>query len=486
MMNLDNINQKKTDIMDALAKSIRNNDEAAMQKAMTEWQQFVTDNIMAEAQGIVGAADNAVLASRGVRQLTSAETKFYNNFITNAKQAATEGVVKGIGDALPETVIEAVFDDIKNAHPLLAAIKFTNTSAVTKIVLNKQGAQSATWDELNTEISKKLEGEIEVVSLTLCKLAAYMFVTMDMLDLGPAWVDRYTRETLSEALATGLETGLVDGNGLKQPIGMTRNYLGDLNASNGYPRKDAIAIKALDKNTYGALLATLSKAPNGNTRPISEVILLVNPADYFTKIMPVTTVLAPDGTYRNDVFPFPTKVIQSVGVPENHAIIGLADRYFMGMGTAQGGKLEYSDDYKFVEDLRTYKIKLYGMGRPLDENAFLYLDISGIDEVLPAVETVARKSVDLTSLSIGDLALTPTFDRNVTKYTATATAASNAVLATAKDGDATVTIKAGSTKVANGATASWANNAVTSLTIDVTNGTNKKTYTVDVTRGTPA
>lgn len=484
MMNLDKINQKKTDIMSALADSIRKNDETAMQKAMTDWQDFVTENIVAEAKGIVGAADNTVLASRGVRQLTSAETKFYESFITNAKQSATDGVIKGIGNALPETVIESVFDDIKRAHPLLSAIKFTNTSAITKMVVNKQGAQTATWDELNTPITKNLEGEIDIITLTLCKLSAYMFVTMDMLDLGPAWVDKYTRETLSEALATGLETGIVDGNGLKQPVGMTRDFIGDFNSSNGYARKSAIAVKALDKNTYGTLLSTLSKAPNGNTRAISEVILLVNPADYFTKIMPATTVLAPDGTYRNDVFPFPTKVIQSVGIPENHAIIGLAERYFMGMGTAQGGKLEYDDSYKFVEDLRTYKIKLFGMGKPLDENAFLYLDISGIDEVLPAVETVERKSADLASLSIGDLTLTPAFDRSVTEYTATATAASNAVLATAKDGDATVTIKAGSTKVANGSSASWTNNAVTTLTIEVANGRNKKTYKVEVTRGT--
>ena len=75
--------------------------------------------------------------------------------------------------------------------------------------------------------------------------------------------------------------------------------------------------------------------------------------------MPATTVLAPDGTYRNDVFPFPTKVIQSVGVPANHAVIGLAKRYFMGIGPAKGGKLEYDDSYKYVEEDR---IEMSGSG----------------------------------------------------------------------------------------------------------------------------
>jgi hypothetical protein len=55
----------------------------------------------------------------------------------------------------------------------------------------------------------------------------------------------------------------------------------------------------------------------------------------------------------------------------------------MGIGTGTGGKLEYSDDFKFLDDLRTYKIKFYGMGRPYDINAFAYLDISNLVPINP-------------------------------------------------------------------------------------------------------
>ena len=395
MLNLDNFNQRKTEIMNALASAVRSNDETAMQQAMTDWQNYLSESIIAEANGILGATDSNILASRGVRQLTSKEKKFYENLIASARQEVTPGsVITGIGEALQETTIESVFDDLKQNHPLLNAINFTNTSAITKMVMNKQGSQTATWDELNTPITKQLVGEIEIVTMTLCKLTAYMFVTFDMLDLGPAWIDKYVRETLAEALSVGLETAIVDGNGVNQPIGMTRNFTGSFNSSTGYARNSATAIKALDTDTYGTLLSTLAKAPNGNIRTISEVVLIVNPVDYFTKVMPATTVLAPDGTYRNNIFPFPTKLIQSVGAPEGHAIIGLAPRYFMGMGTAKGGKLEYDDSYKFIEDLRTYKIKLYGMGKPLDKNAFIYLDISNLKNVLPTFKVVTETTAD--------------------------------------------------------------------------------------------
>lgn len=388
MMNLDTIKAQKDELRNALADAVREADEQKIGEAMENWMQFVSDAVMAEAQGLVDATDRNVLAARGVRQLTAEETKFYNNFIANARQDA-QTVITNITQDLPQTVIDSVMEDMRAAYPLLNLIDFTNTGAAIKWVLNAQGAQAATWNELNTQIDKDLEGAIQIVDMVQCKLSAYMFTTEDMLALGPQWVDRYVRAVLADALSAGLETGMVDGNGLKCPIGMTRNFAGALDPSTGYARKSATSVVTLDPTTYGALLSTLATDGNtGKQRAVSRVLLIVNPTDYFTKVMPATTVLTPMGTYIGNVLPFPTDIVQSVGVPSGHAVLGIAKKYFMGVGTSKGGKLEYSDEYKFLEDLRTYKIKFYGMGRPYDINAFLYLDISNLVPVLPKVETV--------------------------------------------------------------------------------------------------
>lgn len=389
MQNLDAIKQKKDEIRNALADAIRANDDTAIGNAMDNWMQFVSEAVMAEAEGVVTATDRSILAARGIRQLTAEETKFYQDFIAAARQAGEQTVITNITSALPQTVIDSVMDDIKASYPLLDMIDFTNTGAAIKWVLNAQGAQAATWDELNTPITKDLAGALAVVDLTQCKLSAYMFTTQDMLALGPQWVDRYVRALLADALAAGLETAIVDGNGKKQPIGMTRAFTSSFDPSTGYARKEATSVVTLDPTTYGTLLAAL--ATDGNTskpRPVSRAILIVNPADYFTLVMPATTVLTPMGTYVGGVLPFPTDIIQSVGVPSGKAVLGIAKKYFMGVGTGAGGKLEYSDDYKFVEDLRTYKIKFYGMGRPYDINAFQYLDISNLVPVIPSIKTV--------------------------------------------------------------------------------------------------
>lgn len=385
MKNLDKIKQEKDKLRNALAEAIRANDEEALGAAMDNWMQFVSETVMAEANGLVDATDRSILSARGIRQLTSEETKFYESFIANARQDA-QTVITNITGALPKTVIDSVMDDMKAAYPLLDLIDFTNTGAAIQWVLNAQGAQAATWDEINTAIAKDLAGALQIVDLTQGKLSAYMFVTQDMLALGPQWVDRYVRAILADALAAGLETGIVDGDGVKKPVGMTRNFTGNFNASTGYARKTATAVTKLNPTTYGSLLKTLATdGLTGKTRSIARVILIVNPVDYFEKVMPATTVMTPLGTYAGNVLPFPTDVVQSVGVPSGHAVIGIAKKYFMGVGTGRGGKLEYSDEYKFLEDLRTYKIKFYGTGRPYDINAFLYLDISGLTAASPVV-----------------------------------------------------------------------------------------------------
>lgn len=112
---------------------------------------------------------------------------------------------------------------------------------------------------------------------------------------------------------------------------------------------------------------------------ISKVSIITNPIDYLKKIMPATTVMTSQGTYVNDLFPYPTDVIQSIMIDEGEAILADLPNYFLGIGHSKDAIIEYSDDIKFFEDQRAYKAKMYADGRPVDNNVSAVLDITELE-----------------------------------------------------------------------------------------------------------
>jgi HK97 family phage major capsid protein len=380
MKSKDLINEARQKFSESFIQSIKDGDEAKLADAVAEFSQAIQDALMQDAND--ASADNAALAARGVRVLTSAETKYYESIIKAMSTAKNvKAAIDSIDVAMPETIIDAVMEDIQTAFPLLDEIDFQNTTAITKWFYNKQGVQQAAWGKLGTEITKELSGAIGEINLTQCKLTAYMVVSKDFLKLGPTWLDAYVRAILSEANGVALETAVVDGDGNDCPIGMTRDLTKGTTSEGAttYAQKTATKVTKLDPATYGSILAKLAKTPSGRQRNIQDVILVVNPADYMSKVMPATTILTPQGTYVSDVLPFPTKVIQSVGMPEGHAVVGLGKRYFLGLGTSKDGLIDFSDHAQFLEDNRVYTTHLYGNGMPMDNAAFEYLDISKLE-----------------------------------------------------------------------------------------------------------
>jgi HK97 family phage major capsid protein len=395
MKNKDTLQTEKAAILQKLNQAIKDGSEEAFADAFTEFSLNIQESVMAEAHLMVQSADTTVLASRGVRQLTSEENKYYQAVIEAMRSNSPKQSLADLTVVLPITTIDAVFDDLLATHPLLNVIDFQNTSGLIEYIVNTNTKQLATWGALTAAIVTELTSGFKKIPLTLMKLSAFLPVAKSMLDLGPAWLDRYVRAILAEAIAFGLEAAIINGTGLNMPIGMNRQVQDGVVVTGGvYPLKATVPVVSLDPISYGALIGGMAVDANGNARVVNGVIMIVNPQDYLTKVFPATTVRSADGTYKNDVFPFPTTVIQSTEVPVGKAIFGLVKRYFMGIGTAKSGKIEFSDEYKFLEDERVYLIKLYGQGMPLDNNSFAYADISGLVPTIQSVTVVGVVSTD--------------------------------------------------------------------------------------------
>lgn len=357
--------------------------------------ELIEKDVLEKAQELAGVHDQQVLASRGVRQLTSAEKKYYEKLIDafkseNPKQALTDPEI-----VMPETVLDAVFDDLQTEHPLLSHLSFTNTRGAIKFLFSTNDFQKAVWGKLCAEITEEIEASFSEIDMTLMKLSAFIPVCEAMLDLGPVWLDSYVRQILYEALANGLEDGIINNlNTTTGPVGM----IADMTTGSGgvgaatFTAKSATPITDLQPATLGAQLAKLAVDAAGKARAIRDVILIVNPTDYFTKVFPATTVMNGAGVYVNNVLPYPMTIIQSAAVASGKAVLGLGYKYFMGIGMdSRAGRIEYSDEFKWLDDERVYKIKLYANGMPMDNNAFQYLDISGLK---PATVRVTIENED--------------------------------------------------------------------------------------------
>lgn len=370
-------------------EALKSEDPEQVAQAMADMAEGIQNEIMERAASIanVEQLDAQALASRGLRQLTSAEKKYYGKVIEAMKSEDPKQALAHIGVTMPKTIIEDVFEDLRAEHPLLAAIDFQNTTYVTEWIMNKNGKQKAVWGPITNEFKKELEGEFEKMNMVMYSLTAFLPVAKSMLDLGAQWLDSYVREVLKEAIYYGLEEAVICGNGKEQPIGMTKDLSAKKSEDEPYPDKEAIKITKFNPEQYGGVIAKLAVSRNGRPRKVGDVIMIVNPVDYFRRIMPATTVMRLDGTYANDVLPYPTKIIQSEEAPEGKAVVGIAKKYFMGIGASKDGAIEYDDSYKFLQRERVYGAFFYGNGKPNDNNAFLVLDISEIEPAAYAVET---------------------------------------------------------------------------------------------------
>lgn len=388
-MSLAIVNSQKAKLQSDMIAAMHAQDEKKYMESMSCLFELLQKETLDKAAELAGVNDSEILQARGVRVLTSVEKKYFEKLgqalkSDNPKQALTDPEL-----VMPTTVLNAVFDDLQTDHPLLSKISFTNTSGAIKFLFSQNEYQKAVWGKLCAEITKEIEASFTEIDMTLMKLTAFIPVCEAMLDLGPEWLDSYVRQCLYEALANGLEDGIINNlNTTTGPVGM----IADMTTGSGgvgaatFTAKTATPITDLKPATLGTQLAKLAVDAAGKTRAIRDVVLIVNPVDYLTKVFPATTVMTGNGTYVNNVLPYPMSVIQSAAVASGKAVLGLGYKYFMGLGmSSRAGRIEYSDEFKWLEDERVYKIKLYANGMPMDNNAFQYLDISGLKPATIAV-----------------------------------------------------------------------------------------------------
>lgn len=388
MRSLDELKRNQAEKLEVLQQAMKDNDNEKATAAMAGYLESMQEGLRAEMEMNATARDEQILSARGIRQLTQEEKAYYTAFAEAASSMNPKQALANLDKAMPKTVINSVFEDLVKDHPLLDAIDFVNTTGLTEFIVNRGSKQLATWGKICSEIKTELAGDIDVVQLGMNKLSAFVPVCKSMLIIGPEWLDRYVRAMLYDALAYGLEEGIINGTGVDQPIGMIRDIEAAHSDGQPYAEKKAVALADFGVAALGEQLAKLALDRNKRPRKVGGLMLIYNPLDYYTKIAPATRMLTTGGAWVDNL-PYPVRLIESEQVPQNKVILGRAGGYFMGLGLPKDGRIEYSDEYHFLEDERVYLIKLLGSGFPKDNSSYVVLDISKTKPVIPSVKTEA-------------------------------------------------------------------------------------------------
>ena len=373
-MSIKNLN--KEDIKEQALKAITEGNTEEQAEIMQSWMEIVAEEVAQKVSKEQARFndDTMILTNRGVEQLTSEEVTYFQKVAEAMKEKNVRQALTDLDVVMPTTTINRVFDELEESHPLLNKIKITNVTGVTETIKRNGDIESAWWGPLCEEIKKELESGFKKESTTLYKLSAFLPICKAYLVLGPAWLEKFIRTILTESIKKGLVSAIVSGTGVNQPLGMDRDLVAARTPGKPVPQKAAVSIKDFEPKTLGSIIAKLT---NGGKRAVTNVTLVVNPIDYWTKVWVLTTTKNALGQYVANQFPLPVDIIQEPTVEQGKAIIGLAEKYDLNIGMNQ--KIEYSDEFRFLDDERVYITKLYANGEAVDNNSFEYLDISKVN-----------------------------------------------------------------------------------------------------------
>ena len=115
---------------------------------MVQFQDLMNTTIREANRANEQQWDTAALQARGIRPLTTEESKFYNAAIEVQS-------FDGVSALVPPTVYDRVFEDLATDHPLLSKVNFQTVGASTQWVVRKEGATTGYCGYRDWETDRK-------------------------------------------------------------------------------------------------------------------------------------------------------------------------------------------------------------------------------------------------------------------------------------------------------------------------------------------
>lgn len=431
-------------------------------------------------------AFDALSAERRAAILAQEDTKTFLAQLRSMKgqsRAVTGGEL-----TIPVVFLDLIAQNMYRYSKLLNRVRIRNVSGEARQTIAGT-VPEAVWTEMCAAINE-LTFAFNQVTLDGYKVAGFVPVCNSLLEDNDVNLASWIVEMLSESIGLAMDKAILYGKGTGMPLGIVTR-LAQQSAPANYPANapawedlHASNIKQIggDSVTGAAFWAALVEA-TGNTftrYSRGEQFWAMNSKTY-AKLKSKLITFTATGDIVANIFGVLPIVNGDVDIlefmPDGDIVGGYGDLYLLAMRS--GMTIESGREVQFIQDNTVYKAKQRADGQPIIPGAFVAININNV-AVTTVMDFAADTANDADLDGITGLTLTPTFDADVTAYTATMSAA-GAVTATPAQAGADVALAYNGKNVVNGGTLTPVT-GTKDLVITVKRGNATKVYTVAVTK----
>ena len=429
--------------------------------------------------------------TRAERKEIVAQSDVQEFFAQLRGMSAVKASVSGGELTIPVVFLELISENLFRYSKLLNRVRLREVRGQARQTVAGT-IPEAVWTEMCGALNE-LTFTFNQVTLDGYKVGGFVPVCNALLQDNDIALASWLVEMISESIAYAIDAAILYGTGSGMPMGIVTR-LAQTSKPAGYPANapawsdlHSSNIKSIASNVTGAAFwAALNDATAADFTKYNRgrEFWAMNTKTYRTLMSKAITFTATGDVVANvwgtlpiiggdiDILEF---------IPDGDIIGGYGDLYLLAQREGMTIGMDETGRTNRILDETLFFGKARYDGIPVVAGAFVAINIAGSSVTTThSFPGDTANNAKLASLSIGET-LSPTFDADVTSYTATASNASDAVTAIADDADAQVVVEYNGSQILNGSTVSWAT-GTKNLVVTVTKGNAVKVYTVAVTK----
>lgn len=419
---------------------------------------------------------------------------FIEKFRAKTNEMSTRGIVNG-DLSIPEIIIEPLREVVEENSKLYKYVSVSKLKGRARLPIMGT-IPEAVWTEMAGCLNE-LEDAFNMIEFDGYEVGGFIPAHNYILEDAELNLLVEIVNTLGRAIGLGLDKAIVYGSGIKQPLGIVPRLSSaaaprdfgqyapeytDLSATHiGH-----LSSASLSPTEYFAELAAGLAKASSKYGDASTKFWVMNSATFTAlkiKMLSLNAVGALVTGINGPEMPIIGGAIETLEfMPDGVVAGGYGNLY--KLVEREGTYIGYSDQVRYLCNQTVFKGYARYDGAPAIGEGFAMFTLGlsgGATEILFAEDVINKSDAYLTSLSGTGLTLSPAFDRGVLSYTAdVAHSVSSTTVTASPRTRGKATIKVGGQAATGGVCALSDGDNV--ITVEVTYGTSKQTYTIVVTR----